>query len=190
MLSRGARMLNPALTKSRSKVSNSAFTREARASMSVNDRASLETTRASLPSSFCAEFQACLRAPRHQNTRTPIEKHLRRREPHAARAADNHRLFTFVAFHMYSCMPGSFELFSMIIRRGGCGQGIIELFIQNTVRPVDGHVAATGAPSGRRARGGAEEKSTARDLDDGLPRGFLAGAIVKMWVAQSPRLGR
>ena len=23
----------------------------------------------------------------------------------------------------------------------------------------------------------------ARDLDDGLPRGFLAGAIVKMWVA-------
>ena len=53
-------MLNPALTKSRSKVSNSAFTREARASISVNERASLETTRASFPSSFCAEFRpAC-----------------------------------------------------------------------------------------------------------------------------------
>ena len=28
-----------------------------------------------------------------------------------------------------------------------------------------------------------EEKSDAGDLDDGLPRGFLAGAIVEVWVA-------
>ncbi len=27
------------------------------------------------------------------------------------------------------------------------------------------------------------DKVDAGDLDDGLPRGFLAGAIVKMWVA-------
>jgi site-specific recombinase XerD len=47
--------LNPALTKSRSKVSNSAFTREARASISVIERASLETTMPSFPSSFCAD---------------------------------------------------------------------------------------------------------------------------------------
>ena len=88
-------MLNPALTKSRSKVSNSAFTRVARASMSVNERASLETTMASFPSSCCAEFQAGLRATRHQNARAPIEEHLRGREPHAARAADNHRFLSW-----------------------------------------------------------------------------------------------
>ena len=56
-------MLNPALTKSRSKVSNSAFTREARASISVNDRASLETTRASFPSSFCADSRPACERP-------------------------------------------------------------------------------------------------------------------------------
>ena len=56
-------MLNPALTKSRSKVSNSAFTREARASMSVNERASLETTMASFPSSFCADSRPACERP-------------------------------------------------------------------------------------------------------------------------------
>src|SRR5487761_2651785 len=98
MLSTGALVLNPALTKSRSKVSNSAFTREARASMSVNDRASLETTRALFP----RRFQAGLRATRHQNTRTPIEEHLRRGEPHAAGAADDHHFLAFVTFHVNS----------------------------------------------------------------------------------------
>jgi MFS family permease len=44
---------------------------------------------------------AGLRATRHQNARAAIEKHLRRREPHAACAADNHHLFSFVPFHMY-----------------------------------------------------------------------------------------
>ena len=61
--------------------------------MSVNDRASLETTMRALPKLFLRRFQAGLRATRHQNPRAPIEEHLRRREPHAARAADNHRLF-------------------------------------------------------------------------------------------------
>ena len=56
-------MLNPALTKSRSKVSNSAFTREARASMSVNDRASLETTTPPFPSSFCADSRPAFERP-------------------------------------------------------------------------------------------------------------------------------
>jgi hypothetical protein len=51
---------------------------------------------------FLRRFQAGLRATRHHNARTPIEEHLRRREPHAARAADNHHLFIFVPFHMYS----------------------------------------------------------------------------------------
>src|SRR5271165_1305845 len=55
VFSSGAKRPNPALTKSRSKVSNSAFTRAARASMSVNERASLETSRAPFPNSFCAE---------------------------------------------------------------------------------------------------------------------------------------
>ena len=81
-------MLNPALTNSRSKVSNSAFTREARASMSVNDRASLTKPRwRSFPSSFLRRFQAGRRETRHQDARTAIEEHLRRREPHAAGSA-------------------------------------------------------------------------------------------------------
>ena len=57
----------------------------------------------------------------------------------------------------------------MIIRRGGCGQEICELFISQYRRtPLAGCC-------GREIDAG--------DLDDGLPRGFLAGAIVKMWVA-------
>jgi hypothetical protein len=35
----------------------------------------------------------------------------------------------------------------------------------------------------RLRRGSGRRVIDARDLDDGLPRGFLAGAIVKMWVA-------
>ena len=45
------------------------------------------------------------------------------------------------------------------------------------------HFAATGAPSGHRAQGCWVRQIDAGDLDDGLPRGFLAGAIVKVWVA-------
>ena len=37
--------------------------------------------------------------------------------------------------------------------------------------------------SGDRALRGWVRQVDARDLDDGLPRGFLTGAIVKMWVA-------
>ena len=46
-----------------------------------------------------------------------------------------------------------------------------------------GHIDATGAPSGHRAQGCGVRQVDARDIDDGLPRGFLAGAIVEVWVA-------
>jgi hypothetical protein len=57
----------------------------------------------------------------------------------------------------------------MIIRRGGCGQDLFELFISKYRR------TPLSSCCGR--------EIAARDLDDGLPRGFLAGAIVKMRVA-------
>ncbi len=47
-------------------------------------------------------IQPGLRETRHQNARAPIDEQFRRREPHAARAADNHHLFTLVPFHAYS----------------------------------------------------------------------------------------
>ena len=34
-----------------------------------------------------------------------------------------------------------------------------------------------------------DETSRRGDLDDGLPRGFLAGAVVEMWLALQPPLG-
>ena len=43
--------------------------------------------------------------------------------------------------------------------------------------------AATGAPSGHRAQGVLGGEIDAGDLDDGLPRRFLAGAIVEVRVA-------
>ena len=43
--------------------------------------------------------------------------------------------------------------------------------------------AATSAPSGHRAQGCWLRQVDAGDLDDGLPRGFLAGAIVEVWLA-------
>jgi hypothetical protein len=42
---------------------------------------------------FLRRLQTGLRATRHQDARTAIKEHLRRCEPHAARAADNHDLF-------------------------------------------------------------------------------------------------
>jgi hypothetical protein len=42
---------------------------------------------------------------------------------------------------------------------------------------------ATGAPSGHRAQGCWVRQVDAGDTDDGLARGFLAGAIVEVWVA-------
>ena len=45
------------------------------------------------------------------------------------------------------------------------------------------HFAAIRAPSGHRAQGCGVRQVDAGDLDDGLPRGFLAGAIVEMWLA-------
>jgi hypothetical protein len=43
--------------------------------------------------------------------------------------------------------------------------------------------AATGAPSGHRAQGFWARQIDAGDTDDGLPRSFLVGAIVEVWVA-------
>ncbi len=54
--------------------------------MSVNERASLETTRAPFPSSFCAESRPTCDRP-VTRTRAPIHEHLPRHEPYAARAA-------------------------------------------------------------------------------------------------------
>jgi hypothetical protein len=90
-----------------------------------------------------------------------------------------------------------FELFGTIVRRGGGGQGILELFIskirktpwtsaQRRNRMLIGYrdpLAATGAPSGHRAQGCWVRQVDAGDLHDGLPRGFLAGAIVEVWLA-------
>jgi hypothetical protein len=45
------------------------------------------------------------------------------------------------------------------------------------------HSTATGAPSGHRTQGCWVRQVDAGDTGDGLPRGFLAGAIVKVWVA-------
>ena len=125
-----------------------------------------------------------------------------RREPHAARAADNHHLFTSVPLHMYSpCeLRVALPIFNCLVRESGAEaavKGVVNYSFQNTGRPVDGyaaaqspadsghsnHFAATGAPSGHRAQGWCGREIDARDLDDGLPRGFLAGAIVEVWVA-------
>jgi hypothetical protein len=57
----------------------------------------------------------------------------------------------------------------MIIRRGGCGQDLCELFISKYRR------TPLSSCCGR--------EIDARDLDDGLPGGFLVGAIVEVWVA-------
>jgi hypothetical protein len=52
-----------------------------------------------VPKLLPRRLQAGLRAAGHQNARAPVEEHLRRREPHAARAANNHCLFILVSFH-------------------------------------------------------------------------------------------
>jgi hypothetical protein len=45
------------------------------------------------------------------------------------------------------------------------------------------HSTATIAPSGHRAQGCWVRQVDAGDTDDGLPRRFLASAIVEVWVA-------
>ncbi|MGA8100102.1 MAG: hypothetical protein WB810_15710, partial [Candidatus Cybelea sp.] len=42
---------------------------------------------------------------------------------------------------------------------------------------------SAGGPSGHRGQGCGARPVDAGDLDDGLPRGFLVGAIVQVWVA-------
>ena len=110
------------------------------------------------------------------------------------------RFASYRSMRTLHATPGrlaNFELFCMIIIRRGCGQGIFELFISqypktrwtSTQRPNHmlighrNHFAATGAPSGHRARGCWVRQVDAGDLDDGLPRGFLARAIVEVWLA-------
>ncbi len=48
---------------------------------------------------------------------------------------------------------------------------------------IIGAIAAISAPSGHRFSSCCGRETDARDLDDGLPRGFLAGAIVEVWMA-------
>ena len=102
-------MLNPALTNSRSRVSNSAFDSRGEC-VEVRQRPRVARNHDGvIPKLFLRRFQAFLRATRHQNARASIKEHLRRSEPHAARAADDYHLFTFVPFHMNS--PGEWLLF-------------------------------------------------------------------------------
>ena len=69
--------------------------------MSVNERASLETTMASFPISFWpipgrpATAPSPERAHPHRGASSPSRAH-------AARAADDHDLFILVPFHVYS----------------------------------------------------------------------------------------
>jgi hypothetical protein len=51
------------------------------------------------------------------------------------------------------------------------------------------HSTATGAPSGHRAQGCWVRQVDAGDTDDGLPRGFLVGAIVEVVGGAAPQLG-
>ena len=69
----------------------------------IRQRARVARNHEGVLSKLClGRIQAGLRTSGHQDPRSPIEEHLRRREPHAARAADNHHLFILVPFHMYS----------------------------------------------------------------------------------------
>ena len=81
--------------------------------MSVNERASLASDDGVLANLLLRRIQAGLRETRHQYTRAPIDEHLRRRKPHAARAADNHHLFTFVPFHV--CSPREVRVTLLIL---------------------------------------------------------------------------
>ena len=192
-------MLNPALTKSRSKVSNSAFAREARASISVNDRASLETTMASFPSSFCADSRPAFERLVTRTRAPPSSSVFAVASPMPLVPPI---ITTFLPWYLsiYILLPSlgcfaDFELFGMIIRRGGCGQELFELVIQNTVGPrgrscsaaiaccsgYRDHFAATGAPSGHRAQGCWEEKST--------PETLTTACHAASWLARSWRCG-
>src|SRR5271168_4367165 len=130
-------MLNPALTESRSKVPNSVFTREARASMSVNERASLETTMAFFPISFCADSRPAAERP---VTRT--------------RARPSRSIFA-VASPMPLVPP------------------IITTFLP-WYRSMCIFLVMLGLIY-RRRRGFDRHEIDARNLDDGLPGGFLVG---------------
>ena len=85
----------------------------------------------------------------------------------------------------------------MIIGREDCGQGNFELIISKHRKVVDGHAPAqlptdsvyrSQFSRDRRSFGTRRSRMlwreiNARHFDDGLPRGFLAGAIVEVWVA-------
>ena len=68
--------------------------------MSVNDRASLETTIARPYQALSAAVsRPAWDRPVTRTRAPPIEEHIRGGEAHAAGAADNHYFFTFVTFH-------------------------------------------------------------------------------------------
>ena len=82
---------------------------------------------------FLRRFQAGLRPPRHQNTRTPIEEHLRRGEPHAAGAADNNCDFVLKCIHFNYFLLICFVAVATIYRENRTRQTILLHSIQNLV---------------------------------------------------------
>ncbi len=124
-----------------------------------------------------------------------------RREPHAARAADNHHLFTFVSFHVYSprlvCVALLiYELFSMIMRCRGYGQDLFELVSSKYRRnPMDDQVVrnrqlilvtATISP-----RPALLQDAALKDagLDKSTPETLTTACHAASWLARSWRCG-
>src|SRR5271168_4622736 len=139
VFSRGAKRLNPALTKSRSKVSNSAFTREARASMSVNERASLETATPPFPSSFCVESRPACDRPVTRTRAPPSTSIFAVASPMPLVPP---MITTFLPSYRSMCILlatsgcfAEFELFSTIIDTMAAVKEFLNYLFQNTVGP-------------------------------------------------------
>src|SRR5450432_1479123 len=168
-------MPNPALAKSRSKVSNSAFTRDASASRSVNDRASLEITRALFQSSFFADSRPSFERPVTRTRAPPSRSILAVASPIPLVPP---MITTFLPWYRSMCIL--LEMLGLFV--------VYELFstIMGVRKTTDFSMSYAGRfcyRRNRRRRGFDRLEIDARDLDDGLPRGILAGAIVEVWLA-------
>src|SRR5271165_4664003 len=146
-------MLKPALTKSRSKVSNSVFTREARASMSVNERASLETTMAPVPSSFSADSRPACERPVTRTRAPPSRSILAVASPMPlVPPIITTRFASYRPMRILLATLGLLCQFPTVWYDSRCddpGQGVFELFIQNYIRVRDEHVASSAESSHR-----------------------------------------
>ena len=95
------------------------------------------------------------------------------------------RAFSLSAANVYwmrSLVADELRLLSHLIRaerskRGNGDPGLASSFGSRSIQP------RSGASSGHRAQGCCGGEIDAGDLDDGLPRGFPAGAIVEVWLA-------